>query len=265
VDTIPRCGVEEHISVCPLELIECKFREAGCDVKVARRDLKQHMEESQQHHLLSATLLNLKLTKEVIAEKEQQLASKEQQLTEKEKLIAEKEQQLAERDKIIKEKDQQILELVMHTKISVDQLHKGKLTYIELTLEKFTECQTINSVGDWFSEAFLCGGYKLKFNVETKVRRVSVMPVYFQLQHGDQDGKLKWPVMFAVTIQLVNQLSDRNHHEESHRFQFNNSTTDTYYSGELKFIPYEQLLKLTTSVQYLKDDRLKFRLWMRVV
>ena len=289
VETIPRCGIEEHLSVCPLELIECKFREAGCDIKVARRDLKQHMEESQQHHLLSASLLNLKLTKEVIAEKEQQLASKEQQLKEQAKLIVEKEKQIVkmkqklsekerqvtEKDKIIKEKDKQLLEfgvqltkLAMETKISVDHLHKGKSTYLELTLEKFIKHQANSSRGDWYSEAFLCGGYKLKFNVEAKVRpahEVPIMPVYFQLQRGDQDSKLKWPVMFAVTIQLLNQLSDRNHHEELYRFQFNNSTTNTEYSKELKFITYEQLLTSTTSVRYLNDDRLKFRLWMHVV
>ncbi len=240
------------------------------------------MEESQQQHLLSATLINLKLTKEVIAEKDQQLASKEQQLTEKEKLIVEKEkqiakkeQQLAERDKIIKQKDQQLLEfrtqltkLAMHTKISVDHLHKGRPTYLELTLEKFTEQNDKKnySVGDWFSEPFLCDGYKLKFNVETRVRpEVPIMPLYFQLQHGDQDAELKWPVMFAVTIQLVNQLSDHNHHEESYRFRFISRVVATYYSDVLKFITYEQLLTPTTSIQYLKDDRLKFRLWMHVV
>ena len=74
VGTIPCCGVEEHLSICSLKLIDCEFREAGCNVNVARRDLKQHMEKSQQHHLLSATLLNLKLTRET---KEQQLAEKE--------------------------------------------------------------------------------------------------------------------------------------------------------------------------------------------
>ena len=294
VETIPRCGVEEHLSVCPLELIECKFREAGCDVKVPRRDLKQHMEESQQYHLLSATLLNLKLTKKVIAEKEWQLASKEQLLTEKEKLIvekekqiaemkqelaekerqlAEKEEQLTEKDKTIKERDQQLLEfgaqltkLAMETKISVDHLHKGKLTYFELTLEKFTECQKNGSAGDWYSEAFVCGGYKLKFNVETNIRpEVPVMPVYFLLQHGDQDDKLKWPVMFAVTIQLLNQLSDCNHHEELYQFQFSKRTAGPNYSKGLKFITYEQLLTSTTSVRYLNDDRLKFHLWMHVI
>ena len=271
VETIPRCGVEEHLSVCPLQLVECTFREAGCGIKVARRDLKQHMEESQQHHLLSATLLNLKLTREVIANKEQQLAEKEKRIAEKERQLAEKERQLAERDKIIKEKDQQLLEfgikltkLAMETKVSVDHLHKNKLYYYEFTLEGFTLWQVFSC--NWYSESFLCGGYKLKLNVETKERpEVHNMPVYLQLLPGDEDGKLKWPVMFAVTIQLVNQLGDYNHHEKSYRFQFKECTTSNAYSEKLEFILYKQLLVPSTGIQYVKDDSLKFRLWMHII
>ena len=61
VGTVPRCDVEKHRTECPLEPVACDFVDVGCNMKVPRRDLKQHMEESQQHHLLSATLLNLKL------------------------------------------------------------------------------------------------------------------------------------------------------------------------------------------------------------
>ena len=67
VGTVPRCDVEKHRTECALEPVACEFTDIGCSVKVARRDLKIHMEESQQQHLLSATLLNLKLTKETIA------------------------------------------------------------------------------------------------------------------------------------------------------------------------------------------------------
>jgi TNF receptor-associated factor 4 len=48
VGTIPRCDVEKHRTECPLEPVACQFADVGCSVKVARRDLKLHMEESQQ-------------------------------------------------------------------------------------------------------------------------------------------------------------------------------------------------------------------------
>ncbi len=51
--------LKDHLLDCPLKLVECEFASAGCDVKVPRRDLAGHMTESAQHHLLTATLLNL--------------------------------------------------------------------------------------------------------------------------------------------------------------------------------------------------------------
>ena len=105
VGTVPRCDVEDHRKKCPLEIVSCEFADVGCSVKIARRDLKKHMEESQQQHLLSATLLNLKLTRENIAEKDHQkdhqLAEKDRQLIE---MIAEKDHQLAEKDRVIKKR-----------------------------------------------------------------------------------------------------------------------------------------------------------------
>ena len=76
------------------------------------------MEESQQEHLLSATILNLRLTKETIAEKDRQLATKDCQLAEKDWLLVEKIHQLAdqlakkdcqlsEKDQLLAEKDRQ--------------------------------------------------------------------------------------------------------------------------------------------------------------
>ena len=103
VGTVPRCNVESHCKKCPLELVSCEFADVGCDVKIARRDLRKHMEESQQQHILSATFLNLRLSKETIAEKDNQLAEKDHQL-------AEKDHQLAEKDHLLADKDRQVAE-----------------------------------------------------------------------------------------------------------------------------------------------------------
>ena len=61
---VPRSELQIHLMTCPLQLVSCKYAEIGCDVKVPRRDLTIHMEESQQQHLMSATLLNIRLTRE---------------------------------------------------------------------------------------------------------------------------------------------------------------------------------------------------------
>ena len=83
IGTVPRCDVEKHILVCPLQLVECEFAHAGCDVKVPRGDLAKHMTENAQHHLMSTILLNLRLTRELhqkMEEKDQQTLHLQQQV-----------------------------------------------------------------------------------------------------------------------------------------------------------------------------------------
>ena len=87
IGTVPRCAAEKHLLVCPLQLVECEFANIGCEVKVSRRDLTRHTTENAQHHLMSATLLNLRLTRELhqkMEEKDQQIAELKQQLNEHE-------------------------------------------------------------------------------------------------------------------------------------------------------------------------------------
>ena len=83
ISTVARCNMEEHLTQCPLQLVECEFAQAGCQVRVPRRDLARHMEEWGQRHLLSMSLLNLSLTRELhqkMAEKDQQIAELQKQL-----------------------------------------------------------------------------------------------------------------------------------------------------------------------------------------
>lgn len=41
-----------HRVTCPLEPVECPFKEAGCEVQLVRKDLDEHVERSTQQHLL---------------------------------------------------------------------------------------------------------------------------------------------------------------------------------------------------------------------
>ena len=149
VGMVPRCDVEKHRTDCSLESVACEFAEVGCSVKVARRDLKRHMEESQQQHLLSATLLNLKLTKETIAElnrqlveKDQQLDKKDQQLTqvllEKDKTITAKDRVIAEKDMIIAKKEE-ALAVVVTRKDKIISEKETQLSELQTEFRKFQD------------------------------------------------------------------------------------------------------------------------------
>jgi len=83
IGTVSRCDMEKHLTQCPLQLVECEFAQAGCQVRVPRHVLAHHMEEWGQRHLLSMSLLNLSLTRDLhqkMAEKDQQIAELQEQL-----------------------------------------------------------------------------------------------------------------------------------------------------------------------------------------
>ena len=85
IGTVPRCDMEKHLTQCPLQLVECEFAQAGCQERVPRQDLARHVEEGGQRHLLSMSLLNLSLTRELhqkMAKKDQQIAELQEQLQE---------------------------------------------------------------------------------------------------------------------------------------------------------------------------------------
>ena len=53
--------LEAHKEVCPLEPVECPFREAGCTQQLVRKDLDTHIQFSTQQHLLLLMTTNTDL------------------------------------------------------------------------------------------------------------------------------------------------------------------------------------------------------------
>ena len=172
VGSVPRCDHEAHLMVCPLQPVPCEYAEVGCDVKVPRRDLGCHMEEGQQQHLLSVTLLILRLTRENTKEKNKLLQMVEEKkelqtelLKEKEAIVDLKEQlkqaleiaqqnaketmaeklkgkeyerELAVRDQQIKKKDETIADLQKQLKQVQDGLD-AKVAALQQQLVKYGE------------------------------------------------------------------------------------------------------------------------------
>ena len=42
----------DHQSQCPKEPVDCRFKEAGCDMKQLRSELDDHMTQNTQQHLM---------------------------------------------------------------------------------------------------------------------------------------------------------------------------------------------------------------------
>ena len=81
------------------------------------------------------------------------------------------------------------------------------------------------------------------------------------LLHGDNDGHVPWPFTGTVTIELLNQLEDKNHHSKTTTEVVNRSFNSTCsILIHLCYISHSDLCyNEAENCQYLKDDCLYFR------
>ena len=73
---VQRARVQQHLLECPQEIVSCEYAEMGCGVRLPRSEMREHVRESGQDHLLKMCAANLSLSRELsrkVAEKEQQI------------------------------------------------------------------------------------------------------------------------------------------------------------------------------------------------
>jgi TNF receptor-associated factor 4 len=89
--------------------------------------------------------------------------------------------------------------------------------------------------------------------------------VYAPLLEGEHDAELKWPFIGEVTVTLLNQLEDKNHHTKTLSLDATRNARVGSTWGFPTFIrhsaPAHDPVKNT---QYLKDDTLYFRVSVKV-
>jgi len=323
IGTVPRCDMEKHLTECPLQLVECEFAQAGCRERIPRQDLSRHMEEGAQRHLLSMSLLNLTLTRELhqkMAEKDQQIAELQgqsktlkEQIQEIKDLQKQTETQLQKQDGKItdlqekmqqqiaglqtqlerklteqqKESKEQVSEIQTQlrdenrvlqkmSKMQEDILQLGKqLTLttgfrppIEIVLTNFSVHRAKGGRGEWHSNPFYShpGGYKFDLNIDTnghKEANGTHITADIYPKKGEHDDYLSWPIQVTAHLQLLNQRGDHAHVVASVNTDFKKG--DSYREIARKFIAHSELgYNAVKNTQYLKDDCLHFRLYLKV-
>ena len=78
---IERQDVEHHVQEdCPLTIVDCSLRYAGCEVRLPRKDLENHMREDSSSHVSLLAAENQRIIKQQL-EKDEQIQKNFQQLT----------------------------------------------------------------------------------------------------------------------------------------------------------------------------------------
>ena len=226
-----------HIKNCPLQLVECEFANAGCDVKVPRRDLARHMTENAQHHLMSATLLNLRLTKEL-----------HQKMEEKDRQIADLQKQVE--------------------KLS----NRNGFTCHDLVLKNFKAQQGNSPTGEWYSKVLTdeVGTLKLQLRIDTNGARPGHGHMTATLYRTDlgASSHLSSYTYLLVSLHMLNQIGDYGHHVVMDFTRFNKQLRLAKGDKERdkeRFFPLAGLgYNSTTNTQYLANDSLHFKLYTKI-
>ncbi|XP_064395997.1 TNF receptor-associated factor 5-like [Halichondria panicea] len=221
----------EHVSICPYQKLICKYKEFGCIMKPFRKDLKDHENNDKLH---------LRITMDTLLAVQTQC------------------RKWTEECSVLRAPDNS----------TAKQAHR--ITFKMNNFGKYKE------KGKEFHSPFFHThpeGYKMIIEIkgygflEHEGTHISVCTY---LMKGEYDDQLEFPFQGTLKIELLNQLQNRNHHQQSYdnkgycRLGAERVTDceKAFYpfSSMDAFIPHTELeLNTTTNCQYLLNDTLIFR------
>ena len=159
--------------------------------------------------------------------------------------------------------------------LSVNCLVHLSLPPCELVMTDYSKHKRDGDV--WYSPPFYTGpgGYKMCLRVYANGYGDGVgthVSVFVNLMRGEHDDKLTWLFRGDITIQLMNQKRDQDHVENIADFADGNGAAGSETSGRVtseerakcswgfhNFISHTKLESTTDTQQYLKNNRIKFR------
>jgi len=162
--------------------------------------------------------------------------------------------------------------LTLYSKTHSPQL----LTIHHFTMKKFKLHKEANA--EWYSDPFYTHprGYKLCVRIDAngyKKQRGTHMSVFICLMRGEYDDDLSWPFCGEITVELLDQNAQDSWEGNHQRCTICYDENSDYHGqrvvlgekslageGEYQFIPHSKLHPdQESTVQYLKDDCLQFR------
>ena len=258
VSSVERCNMEQHLSVCPLELVACEMKEFGCSVVVPRKELARHMRESELQHLTAMTVMNLRLTRQQDStERDRKIAQLQQEMTDQKKLLIEMAIKIDQQKKELAE----LRDHIQHTTKGIETDGAGSGCEV-FTFTQYSKWK--DSGGAMDSDPFYSHRHGYKFKLRIRPKRGTI-GAFLYLIKGEYDDELAWPTKVKVKLELLNQAEDHHHHVMGTVVrQFTNNTHRDFAD---KIQRYKELyvypgLKemLCGDVQYMMNDCLKFRI-----
>ena len=287
-----RCGasferdvLEDHMKMCGLQKVQCEFSYAGCEAEFLRDHQKEHMEQNTQKHvaLVAAATLRSSRTFEQKLQKQQRefdlkFEEKDKQMKtmlEEQKVFKKKleeqqkdfhkqqrmlEEKLEEKDhqiKILKEQQNRL-----HIKVGIPPYYITFSNFQDMKAKVFS----ITSPSVYTHST----GYKFELSLQPSGPLLTYVDghgthvaVYVYSLEGDHDDKLKLPARFTITLELLNQHRDQDHHRRDIECEVTRESIGNIISigMDYKLISHDDLKwNAHKQTQYLKSDCLRFRI-----
>lgn len=234
--------------------------------------MAKHMEESTQQHLLLMSATMLRIAREFEQKLQEQQSNfqsyvdqKDRQMQEmahenEAKIKAAVEEQLLQ---YTKESEAKIQDLEQQIKEKVEVLQKHMVLQFEMPNFR----RHMEEMDYWYSPPLYVypGGYKFCIAVCANglgSGTGAYLTVYLYSMKGENDSQLQWPVQSTITLQLLNQESDRDHVTMTENFEWRKP------GGEREFVAYFSCqftahkdlgYNPQSGTCYLKNDHLLFR------
>ena len=162
-------------------------------------------------------------------------------------------------------------ELREEHKAALHKLHHHiHIAPVQITMSNFKQHK--RACDSWYSDPFYTHprGYKMCLNVEANGHgngKGTHVSVFVYLMRGDFDNYLKWPFQGEITINLLNQQEDKEHHSDVVPFCHGDKSADRVTNGarastgrgKLQSISHRDL-----TLSYLKSDCLVFLVEVQV-
>ena len=292
-----RFMMEFHREVCLYERVPCRYAKLGCSETPRRKDIKKH-EEYDKCHLqvplgIVLDLMNKVITLEgdmltsntatalegMIQAAESKTATLEDKVASLGSRMVSLENEMAVLSASLEQGLQSLRMVTDNLRTQLSRLGREIASYQErdktiveaevqpnlkfapctFRMSRFEEHKRNNNT--FCSPSFYTFPKGFKMHIEVHANGSSDgthVSVSARLKEGDYDGSLTWPLNGTLTLELLNQLEDKNHHKKTIHL------TSMIIGSEQclrKFIPHSDLLYkgILKNSQYLMDDTLTFR------
>ena len=243
-------------------------------LQLTMKQLQSTNEKLQEtNEALQVTNKELKGTNEKLQKTNEVLQKTNEELKGTNEKLQKTNEKLQETNEDLQETDEN-LQLAKETIHSLKTALKEQKNLLTASKEVLKVSQCSQKKKGWSSPGFYTspGGYKMSLRIDpygngdSKDTHVSC---YIYLESGEYDDTLEWPFQGVVTIELLNQLEDKNHWKRTLTFDESVPTKsktrvfkgdNAHGWGTSHFIPFSKIVyDAAKKCLYLKDDSLYFR------